>query len=204
MANVTHFLVKLHQEPNARRGRKIRGAWGSLSLWMTTVFVEQPLALHGSAKNVFALGVLWNGVLRMPLRVGVRVRVDATPVTVPVIIVLERRPIGWALLLQLFFPGPHNCAGGCHPEFHSGHALDPGEENPRLLVLHPPSFAPSYLGTASSVLTQFIIFVCLFVFEAKVLSYKEQRREVKIIIKMPENHHEYLKLLSPHYQGHFT
>ena len=61
---------------------------------MTTVFVEQPLALHGSAKNVFALGVLWNGVLRMPLRVGVRVRVDTTPVTVPVIIVLERRPIG--------------------------------------------------------------------------------------------------------------
>ena len=43
---------------------------------------------------MFALGVLWNGVLRMPLRVGVRVRVDATPVTVPVIIVLERRPIG--------------------------------------------------------------------------------------------------------------
>ena len=65
---------------------------------------------------------------------------------------------------------------------------------------------PRFISTVSIWLTfvLFCLFVCLFVYEAKALGYQEQRRYVKITIKIPENHHEYLKMLSLHDQGHFT
>ena len=65
---------------------------------------------------------------------------------------------------------------------------------------------PRFISTVSIWLSfvLFSLFVCLFVYEAKALGYQEQRRYVKIMIKIPENHHEYLKMLSLHDQGHFT